>query len=140
MVTIITRKSLCYWVYLDIITRNRVGEKMKQLVIIGMITISLLSCRVEDLYHAVDQYAFLVRIADLTQAILDDSSSVDWEALQQLQLRYKVDLVGPTNRFYVAALELKEAYTELQEAIAQEEYNINQIRALSDALEQTTDK
>ena len=107
---------------------------MKYSLILCFVFLSVISCNVNDLYHAVDEYAFLVRLADLTKAVIDDSHSIDWAALQQLQLRYHVDLVEPTNRFLVAADELKRAYTELHESIAREERNIAAIRALSEAL------
>ena len=110
---------------------------MKQLgiVLITMIVISVLSCNPQDLMNAVDRYDFVIRLADLAKAVLDDDFTVDWEGLQRLQLRYDVNLVEPTTNFLISASNLRAAYKELAEKINVEEQSRLTEQELSRALQ-----
>lgn len=108
---------------------------MKHLVFIVFVFMTLLSCNVNDLYHAVDEYAFVVRLADLAMAVVNGTDTIDWGALQQLQLRYHVDVVGPTSDFLEASAKVRAAYKELQRQIASEHQVTSEALSLSRALE-----
>lgn len=109
---------------------------MTQLAIVLMITLTLLSCRPSDLVTIVDQYDYVVRLADLTRAVINENYTIDWKALKRLETRYDVELVGPTDTFLVAAENLKDAYKELQQKIAAEQQHTQEMQALERALKQ----
>lgn len=111
---------------------------MKKILLIAIIYLSVLSCQPMDLYHAVDQYDYIVRLADLARAVVDENYTVDWDGLTRLSQKYEIDLRTPTWNFINASNDLRAAYRQLQGKIDAEYQNKNEVEALSRALRKLT--
>ena len=91
--------------------------KNKYVIILLSSVLLIIGCQVNDLYHAVDQFEFIVSLVDLANATVEADFDIHWNNLYRISDKYGVDVAGPTANFLVAAQNLQDAYRRLQIAI-----------------------
>jgi hypothetical protein len=89
----------------------------KHIVIAILCVLVLAGCAAGFLDKISSKYEFLLRIADLAKATINEDHEIDWVALEQIGKTWGVDVKTPTEAFVQAASELKVAYKAIYAAI-----------------------